>query len=68
MHMDKPFKNVITDRTIAFDRYIVIARYETEDEAKNNLEHDVKLFKEKYSHEVWYKMAYPWAWATIRDS
>ena len=65
--MDKPFKNVITDRTIAFDRYIVLAEYESEEDAKSNLKQDVEAFKEKYKHEAWYKMAYPFAWATIKE-
>ena len=65
--MDSPYKNVITDRTIAFDRYIILAEYKTEEEAKGNLEKDVEAFKEKYKHEAWYKMAYPFAWATIKE-
>ena len=65
--MDKQYKNVITDRINTFDRYIVLAEYESEKDAKNNLERDVEAFKKKYKHEAWYKIAYPWAWATIKE-
>lgn len=50
--MDKQYKNVITDRINTFDRYIVLAEYESEEDAKNNLERDVEAFKKKYKHEA----------------
>ena len=65
--MDKLYKNVITDRIVSFDRYIVLAEYESEEDAKNNLEHDVESFKEKHKHDAWYKIIYPFAWATIKE-
>lgn len=66
VNVDKPFKNVITER-MSFDRYIVLAEYESEEDAKINLEQDVRAFKEEYKDEAWYKMAYPWSWATIKE-
>ena len=63
--MDKPFLNVATDKILSFDRFIVLAEYESEEEARSNLEHDMNAFKEKHKHEAWYKMTCPWAWATI---
>lgn len=65
--MERPFKNVITDRTVAFDRYIVLAEYDSEEAAKSNLSNDIEDFKRKYGNTSWYKQAYPFAWATIKE-
>lgn len=66
--MSKKYQNVITDRpVVSSERYIVLAEYDSEEEATNHLEHDVEEFKEKYKHEAWYKIAYPFSWATIKE-
>lgn len=64
--MEKLFKNIITDRIVSFDRYIVLAEYETKEEAENNLEKDVEHWQTEHKDKQWYKMSYPFAWATIK--
>lgn len=65
--MNKPYKNIITDKIVSFARYIILAEYETKEEAENNLQNDIEEWKNKYKHEAWYKRAYPFAWATIKE-
>ena len=65
--MNIPYKNIITDKIVSFARYIILAEYETKEEAENNLQKDVEEWKEKYKHEAWYKLSYPFAWATIKE-
>lgn len=65
--MDKLYKNVATDKIVSFSRYIVIAEYETQEEAENNLNADVNKWMEENKNKPWYKLAYPFAWATIKE-
>ena len=65
--MVKLFKNVITDKPVSFDRYIILAEYETEEKARNNLEADAKKWMEENKDKPWYKFSYPFAWATITE-
>lgn len=65
--MDRPYKNVVTNDIVSFDKYIILAEYETKEEAMENLKTDVNAWTEKHKHEAWYKFAYPFAWATIME-
>lgn len=65
--MDKPYKNIVTDKIVSFDRYVILAEYETEEEAKSNLETDVSKWMKENKNKPWYKISYPFAWATITE-
>ena len=66
--MNKPYKNIITDKIVSFARYIILAEYETKEEAEKNLKSDVTTWMEEHKKEKWYKLAYPFAWATIKEA
>lgn len=65
--MKKTYKNIVSDKIISYDRYIVLAEYETKEEAMENLKADVEKWTAEHKHEAWYKFAYPFAWATIME-
>jgi len=62
------YLNIISNKIVSFDRYIVIGKYHDHNEAVLNLENDVKQFKQTYKHTQWYKMFYPFAYATIKEA
>ena len=64
--MEKPYKNIITDKIVSFTRYIILAEYSTRAEAESNLEKDVSEWKNK--NKMLYKKLFPIAWATIKES
>ena len=53
--MNKPYKNIITDKIVSFARYIILAEYETKEEAEKNLKSDVATWVEEHKKEKWYK-------------
>lgn len=61
------YKNIITDKIVSYDRYIVLAEYETKEEAEGKLKTDVDKWMEENKNKSWYKIAYPFAWATIKE-
>lgn len=50
--MDRPYKNVVTNDIVSFDKYIIFAEYETKEEAMENLKTDVNAWTEKHKHEA----------------
>ena len=63
----KPYKNIISTNISSYLNYLVLAEYATLEEAEKNLMKDVESFKERYSDTKWYKLSYPFAWATIKE-
>ena len=51
--MNKPYKNIITDKIVSFARYIILAEYETKEEAEKNLKSDVATWVEEHKKEKW---------------
>lgn len=66
--MNKPYKNIISTNIVSYSKYLVLAEYATLDEAEKNLMKDVESFKERYGDAKWYKLFYPFAWATIKET
>lgn len=68
--MNKPYKNIVTDKLVSFTTYMIISEYETQEEATKNYKTDVKKWqketKEKYPQ--WYKIHFPFGYATIKEN
>lgn len=58
------YQNIISSDIVSFRRYFVIREYDNLDEAKANLDADVEKWKS--NNKAYYKMNYPFAWATIK--
>lgn len=61
----KIYQNIVSADTRAFRNYIVIGEYAEKAEAIARLDADEKAFREKYGETKWYKINYPFAYATI---
>ena len=62
---DKPFKNIVSPDIVSYRRSIIIAEYSDLDEAKRNLDRDVLEWQRSHRNTAWYKINYPFAFATI---
>ena len=59
------YQNIISD-SMNFVRYWIIKEYDCLDDAKANLEKDTNDFCKKYRGTYFYKMCYPFSYATIK--
>ena len=65
----KPYQNICSSY-INYHRYYVIGEYDTKEEAIANYESDIEKWKRivKNQNPHWYKLNYPFSYATIHDS
>lgn len=63
----KPYKNIVTDKPVSYSRYLVIAEYNTEEEAVKNYESDIAKWVSENKGTTAYKLGYPFGFATIKD-
>lgn len=61
------YQNIISPNIISYANYIVINEYDTKAEAEAHLDKDLDAFTKKYRNTTWYKLNYPFAFATIGD-
>ncbi len=61
----KQYQNIVTDKPCSYQRYEVINSYETLEEAKENYEKDSEQWEDKHKGSMFYKLGFPFGFATI---
>lgn len=64
----KRYQNIVTDKPVSYSRYLIIADYDSEEEAKAHYAADVAAWTEKNKGTIAYKIGYPFGFATICDT
>ena len=62
------YQNIVSEDITSFRRYAIIAEYPTKEECIANFERDMNRWttETKRSFPKWYKIHYPFAFASIR--
>lgn len=59
------YYNIASPDIVSYRRYAIIGEYDNLADAKAAYESDIAAWKESNSSKAWYKMNYPFAYATI---
>ena len=62
------FMNVVSTNIVSYDKYFIIREYETKEEALKNYKTDVEKWIKENRNKMWYKINYPFAFATIKEN
>lgn len=60
--------NVVSTNIVSYDKYFIIREYETKEEALKNYKTDVEKWIKENRNKMWYKINYPFAFATIKEN
>lgn len=68
-NVSKPYQNICSS-SLNYHRYYVIGEYDTKEEAIANYKRDIAEWKKIVKEQIpdWYKLNYPFSFATIHDS
>lgn len=60
------YHNIVSPNIVSYARYAIIGSYPTLELALRHYERDIAAWKEKHRNTRWYKLNYPFAYATVK--